>query len=259
MSNITPVVPALAAILCLFLISGCVTQPLLSANFDRDDPNTFPDLTLPGDPPGDRMSWTGGAHGSASLEPLEVKNDRAGEPGDKRLRLFRTDRVGEIGPFLGFHARPTAELSGSYSIFWNGEIEYPGNQPSQTLLISVHNTANWHTSALVGLTILRASGGPGDGWTSVNVFEAGSSARRIGFIRESMSYAVLIVVNPETRKYSVVIGGLTANGMLPPDISIEQLSLYLRFQPTDADRPRPGITTYYMDDMRMVQGERRED
>ncbi len=259
MSKQTSVIPAMVAILCLFLISGCATQPLLSTDFDSDPSGSFPDLTLPGDPEGDRMSWTGSTPGSASIEPLEVRPDSAGEPGDNRLRLFRLDRVGEIGPVLGFHARQISEVNGSYSIFWNAEVEYPGAQPSQTLLVSVHSTANWHTSALVGFTIHRELSAPGEGRTSVDVFEGGSPARQIGFIRESQPHAVLIVVNPESRKYSVLVGGQSANGRLPPDISIEQLSLYLRFQPNDSGTPVPGITTYFMDDMRMVQGERREE
>ncbi|QHJ12864.1 hypothetical protein FX988_03122 [Paraglaciecola mesophila] len=248
-------------ILILLLLSGCSSQRILLANFDNDATGNLPDLTLTGDPIGDEITWSGStANSSASLAPLKVIADINGEAGDNILRLFHATSVQAIGPHLGFHARPTAEPDGIYNVFWGGVIEHPGDRSSQALSIAVYSTAYIHyVYSLVGLRIYRTPDGPGEGWTSVNVRDQNGPERHIGYIREDLPHSGLVVINLNTQKYSLLFGGLSATGDLPSDTTIDRLSLYLSFAPTDPLDYSLGLGTYYIDDVKMLQNEPDED
>ena len=260
MKNPTVITFLLSNILLLLLLSGCSSQPILLADFDNDATGNLPDLTLTGDPTGDEITWSGStANSSASLAPLKVIADVNGEDGDNILRLFHATSVQAIGSHLGFHARPTAEPDGIYNVFWDGVIEYPGNRSSQALFIAVYRTAQWHAYSLVGLRIYRTPDGPGEGCTSVNVIDQNGPERRIGYIREDLPHSGVFVINLDTQKYSLLFGGLSATGDLPSDSTIDRLSLYLSYSPTDPQDDSSGLGTYYIDNVKMLQGETDED
>ncbi|MDO6559754.1 hypothetical protein [Paraglaciecola chathamensis] len=238
--------------LFLFVLCGCANQPLLRANFD-DTVGTFPDLTLAGDPAGDEITWTGStANSSASLAPLKVINDLNGESGDKILRLFYHMSEQPIAPYLGFHARPTTETNNIYSVLWDGVVEYPGNRNSQRLWIEFYESVQWHTRSLIKLSIQRATDGPGQDWSSVTIYERGGTSRQIGFIRNNLPHAGLVILNLETYKYSLLFGGVTATGDLAPDTNINRLSLYFHYDTQDVQGSSPGLGSYFIDDVKML-------
>lgn len=85
----------------------------------------------------------------------------------------------------------------------------------------------------------------------MTIFE-GETARQIGFIRNDLPHAGLIILNLETYKYSLLFSGVTAIGDLPSDTSVERISLYFHYDTQVAQENSFGLGSYYIDDVKML-------
>jgi hypothetical protein len=223
----------------VFLCIGCASsEPIFRASFDDDTEGLPPDLTLPGDPAGDRLRTLGEG---------TIQVTQTGGLGSKSLRLEASDYF-----LLGLYSVPQLHFDSRYYITWRGRFE--ALEPEDYIRFSF---------GLTGIDL---------GFSGGNVFlthragrRLGEGTVRLGPYTAGKEHTVLVIVDDwlrdERQKVSVryqedglppmVANDLPFEGSMRPGLG--ETPRYDR-RPREVEvflslRARNGTQTYWIDDI----------
>ncbi|PKV50793.1 hypothetical protein ATE84_2860 [Aquimarina sp. MAR_2010_214] len=198
--------------LFLLFLTSCNSTKLLDTNFGRNSFFDFPDLNLPGDPVGDRISWNGLIHEPRLLGHLSEHQ------GQLILLQTQSDRNR-----LGFVPVSTIFNEGFYEYTWRGKRNTE-DYSTRPLIIQIKTGEVYDD----GKALITMNIGPDTDDSehdrvrlTVPVDGGGFDSFEIGHIRPDAMMTFAIVIDIINKKYWISFQGNTHNGFhsLPESIT----------------------------------------
>ncbi|WP_276167270.1 hypothetical protein [Zobellia alginiliquefaciens] len=231
--------------------SNCRNSYKLTAKFESDTSNTFPDVSLPGNPDGDRIDWYGSSN---SMLQVVSRTNSEGETSNW-LQLNQTTNDPQFYPgLLSFVPAPETSDGVGYTVNWKGYIDVPlGADNLLDILVSVSEGESHRSDRVISFAMRpeRLVDGERSRKYGIYLLENGSySNTALGYVRTGGPHSISIFLFEETREYHIVGFGETIVRNFPEEIELNRPSLHFIFDGF------PGIGVYRMDNVFILQGDR---